>query len=334
MAVIARAQNSAFGLRPMNPFRDLRGVADLIAEAFADDLDQAGQNALRELRWLSRMKPVLWWMTTFNAEYSDFLTGFVWEEDGRIVGNVTVSQTSPGSQRWLISNVAVSRPYRGRGIARCLMDAALELVRECRGRVVTLQVRANNEPARHLYRSLNFCEVTGTVYMTLPYIPAVKRSVFPAEVRFRRRRFNYVDTLKAYQLACAATPPEVQKEWPVRRSRFQVGLDAQLAGLFARLLGGPASAFWVVEKEDRFVGMMNIYAGMFGQSHRLELFVDPQWRGKLEHPLISRALQYLQKWGAWGVQVRHPADHPEAVEVYRALGFQEEQTLIWMKREM
>jgi len=57
----------------MNPMRDLRGVADLIEAAFANDLDQSGQNALQELRWLSRMKPVLWWMVSANPDHTDFL---------------------------------------------------------------------------------------------------------------------------------------------------------------------------------------------------------------------------------------------------------------------
>ena len=133
MAVLAQSRKEHFGLRPMDPLKDLKGVADLIEEAFAADLDRSGQNALRELRWLSRLKPLLWWMITFNPEHGDFLSGFVWEEDNRVVGNITVNQSSPGSRRWLISNVAVAKEYRQRGIARGLMYAALELVNEYHG---------------------------------------------------------------------------------------------------------------------------------------------------------------------------------------------------------
>ncbi|MEM7344562.1 MAG: GNAT family N-acetyltransferase, partial [Chloroflexota bacterium] len=143
---MTHTRDEYFGLRPMDPLKDLGGVADLIEAAFADDLDSAGQNALRELRWLGRIKPVLWWMVYFSIDHTDFLSGFVWEENQTIVGNITVNRASVTSRRWLISNVAVAEPYRGRGIARSLMDAALELVKEYNGRSVSLQVRSDNPP--------------------------------------------------------------------------------------------------------------------------------------------------------------------------------------------
>ena len=43
------------GLRPMEPSRDLRQVAALIEEAFAGQLDPRGQEALRELKVMSRL---------------------------------------------------------------------------------------------------------------------------------------------------------------------------------------------------------------------------------------------------------------------------------------
>ena len=46
-----------------------------------------------------------------------YLTGFVWVEDGQVVGNVTLTQTPYVSNSWIISNVAIAQPYRGRGIA-------------------------------------------------------------------------------------------------------------------------------------------------------------------------------------------------------------------------
>jgi len=334
MAVIAHARRNLAGLRPMDPMRDLKGVADLIEEAFATDLDRSGQNALRELRWLSRLKPVLWWMVTFNPDHADFLSGFVWEEDKKIVGNITVNQTSPGSRRWLISNVAVAKEYRRRGIARGLMYAGLELVKECRGKSVVLQVRADNQAARELYEALKFKEIAGTAYLRLNRVPAVETHPLPPEVKLRPRRFDSFDARMAYSLANAATPTISQQEWPLRHSRFQLGYNEQLSNIFRLFIGGTACAYWVVEEEQRFVGLANIIAGVFGENHRFELIVDPDWRGRLEKPLISRMLQYLRPGRRRAVSVKHPTDHPEAIDAYKEFGFLEEQTLIWMKREM
>lgn len=338
MAVLTHSSTNYFGLRPMDPIKDLEGVADLIEEAFADDLDRSGQSALQELRWLSRLKPVLWWMVLFSSDYNDFLSGFVWEEGGQIVGNVTVNRTAPGSRRWLISNLAVAKNYRGRGIARGLMYASLELVKEYNGSSVSLQVRADNAPARHLYQSLHFKEISGTTYLRLKHIPKVNSlrelSSIPKGVLLRPRKFDNADARQAYQLASTATPLTVQKEWPLRQSRFRLTNQEHLNNFFRQLVGSGPSAYWVVEHHQHFIGTVNIQPGSLGKAHQIELVIHPEWRGYLEKPLISRALNYLYSWRNKSVTVKHPVDHPEAIEAYKEFGFQETQTLLWMKREM
>jgi ribosomal protein S18 acetylase RimI-like enzyme len=323
-----------FGLRPMDPMRDLRGVADLIEEAFADDLDQSGQSALQELRWLSRIKPVLWWMVYSNPEHTDFLSGFVWEEDKKIVGNITINRSSAGSRRWLISNLAVSKKYRRRGIARGLMYAALELVNEYNGSMVSLQVRADNESARQLYDDLQFKEISGSTHLVAAQVPAVTELPLPPAVVFRPRRFDMADAKEAYHLANVATPISVQKEWPIRQSQFRLGSGELVNNFIRQFQGGGPTAYWVVEDGQRFVASVDITPGTWRKKHEITLMVHPDWRGILERPLISRALAYLQPWPTRGIAIRQPVFHPEAIEAYKFLGLTEKQTLLWMKRDM
>ncbi|GAB4436204.1 MAG: hypothetical protein Kow0031_17930 [Anaerolineae bacterium] len=318
----------------MDPMRDLRGVADLIEEAFAEDLDHSGQSALQELRWLSRIKPVLWWMVYSNPEHTDFLSGFVWEEDRKIVGNITINRNGAGSRRWLISNLAVSRNYRRRGIARGLMYAALELVNEYSGSMVSLQVRADNESARRLYDDLQFKEISGNTQLWAATVPAVSDLPLPPAVVFRPRRFDMADAKEAYHLANVATPISVQKEWPIRQSQFRLSSSEHVNNFFRRFKGGGATAYWVVEDGQRFVATVDVQPATWRNKHQVSLTVHPDWRGVLERPLISRALAYLQPWAGRGISIRHPVYHPEAIEAYKALGLTEKQTLLWMKRDM
>jgi ribosomal protein S18 acetylase RimI-like enzyme len=322
------------GLRPMDPMRDLRGVADLIEEAFANDLDHSGQNALKELRWLSRLKPILWWMVYSNPDHTDFLSGFVWEEDRKIVGNITVNRSGTGAQRWLISNLAVSEKYRQRGIARGLMYAALELVKEYNGRIVSLQVRQDNEPARRLYETLNFKAISGTVHLRADVVPRAKQLPIPLAVKLRDRQLDMADAKAAYDLACAATPLMVQKEWPIRQRYFRLNSSEHINNVFRKLWGGGASEHWVVEDGQRFVAVTHVQPGGWGKNHKIDLTVHPDWRGILEQPLLNRALIYLYQWPQRAIEARHPTYHPEAITAYKTLGFQETQTLLWMKKEM
>jgi GNAT superfamily N-acetyltransferase len=322
----------------MDPMKDLGAVANLIEKSFANDLDRSGQSALRELRWLSRFKPILWWMDYFSADYTDFLSGFVWEEDGKLVGNVTINRTSVGSRRWLVSNLAVSEDYQGRGIGRSLMDASLELVKEYNGLSISLQVRADNLPAKRLYQSLGFKEISGTTHLQIGRVPRI-RGIYqlpqlPPGVRLRPHDFNSQDAGRAYDLASAATPPAAQKEWPLYRRNFQLGSQERINNFFRPLIGIGPSAHWVIEEGQRFVGLMNIQPGFFKQMHQLRLIVHPDWRGHLEKTVIGRALDYLYPWRNRGITIRHAADHIEAIEAYKEFGFHERQTLLWMKREM
>jgi GNAT superfamily N-acetyltransferase len=337
-AVLAHPRSEHFGLRPMDPMKDLGDVADLIEESFASDLDRSGQKALRELRWLSRFKPFLWWMVYFSVDHSDFLSGFVWEEDGKIVGNVTVNRTSVGSRRWLISNLAVLEDYQGRGIGRGLMDASLELIKEYNGLSVSLQVRADNVPATRLYQSLGFKEISGTTHLQIGHVPRVegiyKLPQLPKELILRPRNFDSRDARRAYDLANAATPPSTQKEWPLYRRTFRLGSQTQINNFFRRLMGQGSSSHWVVEDSQRFIGLIDIQPGVFRQMHRFRLIVHPDWRGYLEKLLIGRGLDYLYLWHHRGITVRHPVYHTEAIEAYKEFGFHEKQSLLWMKREM
>ncbi|MDA8346892.1 MAG: ribosomal protein S18-alanine N-acetyltransferase [Thermaerobacter sp.] len=58
-----------------------------------------------------------------------------------------------------ITNVAVHPDFRGRGVGRMLMQAAMDLARLSGGIRVTLEVRISNTIAQSLYESLGFHRV-------------------------------------------------------------------------------------------------------------------------------------------------------------------------------
>ncbi len=87
------------------------------------------------------------------------LSGFVWEEDGQLVGNLSlIPYFMRGRRRFLIANVAVHPDYRRRGIARSLTARGIDAARRRNADSVWLQVREDNPPAIELYRSLGFIE--------------------------------------------------------------------------------------------------------------------------------------------------------------------------------
>lgn len=334
-AVLAQGARNSNGLRPLEPSTDLRGVAALIEEAFAQDLDHMGRAALRELRAWSRLGPLLWWLEHFGGDFSDLLSGFVWEEDRRIVGNITVNRVSPGSLRWLISNVAVARDYRGRGIARALMDAAVAYVEECGGTSVSLQVRANNEPARHIYLSMGFKDISGSTQLRLDRVTPTPELPLPSPLTLRDHRFDGTDARRAYALARLAISARAQEHRPLRQNQFRLGVEDRIGDALRQLAGGGPGRHWVVERNDRdFVAVVDVRPGTWAGEHHVRLVVHPDFWGTLEPPLIGRALNYLARWPRRGATLEHPAEHAAGVEAFKSYGFREIRTHIWMKRDV
>ncbi len=96
-------------------------------------MDSSGRSALREMRTMARLSLGILPLALLNDLTVGISLGFVWEEDGRLVGNVSVYPAklprSVGSS-WIIANVGVHPLYQRRGIARKLMLRAMQMIRD------------------------------------------------------------------------------------------------------------------------------------------------------------------------------------------------------------
>ncbi len=148
--------------------RDLPAVANLLATAFAERLDEDGHAALRQLRRIARSRSAQRAYAAREIPGAP-LYGFVWEADGRIVGNVSLIPLEAKPKQYLIVNVAVHPAYRRRGIAAALMRATLQHARQRGAQAVWLQVETWNHGAIALYRALGFADCdTVTLWKAQP----------------------------------------------------------------------------------------------------------------------------------------------------------------------
>ena len=146
-------------LRPLNILRDLSQVADLVELCFANTMDHDGETYVRQMRRASHDEPWLRWAANAADTASVPLTGYVWEADGRIVGNTSlITFRHHGKRVNLLANVAVHPNYRHRGIARALTERALLHAREHKADDIWLHVRDDNPDAFTLYTDLGFHE--------------------------------------------------------------------------------------------------------------------------------------------------------------------------------
>jgi ribosomal-protein-alanine N-acetyltransferase len=313
-------------------------------EAFAGSLTRQSRETLREMKTMSHFGPFLWLLDRTSPEFHETSQGFVWVENGRIVGNVNVGKTAPYSVRWLISNVAVHPNYQGQGIAHHLVQAAIDLAREHDGEWVVLQVHTDNAPACKLYQSLGFEQITAVAELYLERTRPVAFTAVKGPSTILRqgsgqgpgqgfvlRRRNYSEWRKEYKLALAATSKEAQWLNPLRAPDFMVGLDQRLSRWLSNLFTGREERRLAVEDGDRFLATLTVQASRWRGHHSLELMIHPDYRGQLEEMLVAKALGILQDYPERDVVITHPANHREAIEALKLHGFIQKRTLAQMR---
>jgi ribosomal protein S18 acetylase RimI-like enzyme len=306
------------GLRPLDPRKDLNQVADLIEEAFTGELEPGGIAALRDLRMLSRMGPLVGLMARSDPYLEDVLGGFVWVEDDRVVGNVTIQRLDAYGSRWQVANVAVTKDYQGRGIGRALVQAALERIAERRGSWAVLQVRSDNPVAKGLYQQLGFENLTEDVMLQLDRLPP---EVAEAEPPAGLRPYRHDEWQARYTLESACRTELAQWWRPVRSHDFMQLAEGRLGEKVWELAGRNRMRRWAVQGEHGLAAWLSVDARRWQGMHRLSLAVHPSCRGQLETALVSFAMSFLAEYPRWPVRIEHQGEHRELVQTLEAAGF-------------
>ncbi len=157
-------------IRPLNVLRDLPAVADLIELCFSSTMDNDGQRYLSDMRRASHDDSFLSWASHLNETASLPMMGYIWEENGRIVGNSSlIPFRDRGRRIYLIANVATHPDYRRRGIGRALTERSMNQARAKNASAVWLHVRDDNPGAIQLYEGLGFQEIARrTAWYAIP----------------------------------------------------------------------------------------------------------------------------------------------------------------------
>lgn len=285
---------------------------------------------LREIRVLSRLGP-LNYLVTSGSDMGMF-SGYVWEQDGRVVGNVTVSRPTGHAHRWQISNVAVLDKYRGQGIGRRLMEAALDHVTRRGGRTAYLYVRDDNPSAMHLYLGLGFAEVDRSTELKLVLSPG-------------RRSGNGLQLLEPlqpsqghalFELVRRAEGPGRRWLYGIRRTRYVQAPDERLFQWFGSFLTGESESRWGFLEDGELHAALIVKSTRLWnrQPHRLHLWIHPNWRGRIEDSMAQDIVSLLGRRAPRPAHVSLPACEERAVDALLDAGFERVRTLIMVRREI
>jgi len=306
-------------LRPFDPGRDLAAVADLVELCFAETLDPDGRDYLAQMRSASRGSTL---QRAAQGWTNPALGGFVWVEEGAIVGNVSLIPHFYKTRRlYLIANVAVHPTLRRRGIARILTEKAIQYAREHLAPAVWLHVREENQAALNLYQSEGFIQrAVRTTWLGLPDSTPVEAPPGTRFVPLDRRSWHPVrDWLRR------SYPAEVTWYLPFRIENMQPGL---LGSVF-RFLNGANLRQWAILQERRMVAAATLQAAA-GHANLIWLAAPEQQNSEAVRALLEYARHHSP------VRRNLALDYPAQIyeDAIRAAGFNIQQTLVWMTKPL
>lgn len=336
MVSLSYSTNSAAGaMRPVNIRTDLAALADLIEIVFADSMDSSGRAAVSEMRALSRFGAGLPFLANLDEMTMGLSLGFVWVVDGRIVGNVSVYPANWPAELgsgWLIANVGTHPDFRGRGIARRLMEAALDMIRRRGGDCAVLQVDTENLTARRVYERLGFYYERGwTAWRrtTSARVPAPLRTY---DVYITRRQDSEWQAEYALaQLVRPAARGGLGWQRPLHPKYFRPSILRSI-GHWLTLRTHERLIIRDPHDTRRLLAALWLENSFGAASPQLTLLVHPDYQGLYDDALLNAA---LRRFAATPLLLEHPADDTAVLPVlehYRFVARKHYMVMRWNAR--
>jgi GNAT superfamily N-acetyltransferase len=294
-------------------------VADLIESSFSATLDPNGRRYLRQMRAMAAKKGLGRWSAMASNASIFSTTGFVWEEAGKVVGNLSlVPFLSKGRRIDLVANVAVYPEYRRRGIARALTLAGLEKSRGRHASATWLQVRQDNQAAIGLYTGLGFkARACRTTWIATP---GALRVDFEPDRWVTLRKSRHWSRQKAW--LDQNYPPALRWHFPLKMMAMRPGLGGALYRLFEEV----EINHWAVARERHLLGVLSW--------QRARGYADHLWLaapGTYEDQVLRTLIPHIRR----DRNLRRPLsldyEAGRAEETLRQAGFEPKATLVWME---
>lgn len=307
-------------LRRLDPHRDLQAAADLIDLCFGSQIDFDGREYLRIVREAAHNPMLVHWVRGCNETVSSPMFGYIWEEEGRLVGNTSlIPFFTPRGWIYLIANVAVHPDYRHRGIARQLTQAALRHIREQSVDAAWLQVRTDAPEAYHLYQNLGFQERARRITWNSIILPVDAHTAPTGTIQITSRRRT--DWALQETWLQQTYPSEITWNQPLPVERIRPKFSNWLINLFE----AQPMIHWAARSSQELLGVLTWEAGRL--TNQLYLAPGKKDRAQTIATLLQTARRSLDPLRP--LVLNFPAGDCE--EVFYNCGFIPDCTLIWME---
>jgi ribosomal protein S18 acetylase RimI-like enzyme len=310
--------------------QDLQAIADLATTSFQypenpewSIQEDEAEGLVNSIKNLQRLWPLINLLKIFSPTLRDIFIGHIWEEEGNPAGLVII-QRRGSTDKWYIGTVAVHPDFRRRGIARKLVEASLDLMRNRGGKIALLDVISGNLPAYNLYKDIGFEHFSSNIDLersskAYPEEPTLPEGYYQDKLKFS-------DWQSRYQLEERIIPEHITRYEPVEIGRFKRSWAIRLIiPLFIRAQGVRMLDFIIKLKESgQVVGRANIdLRTRSGGRHSVLVRLDPNYAhltGYIFDFLLHQATQSKREHFT---ETTIPQWQPHLIEAAKDAGFEE-----------
>jgi len=284
-------------LRPLKLRKDFDKLVSLLDIVFAEEISGRGMDVRQELSQYKRLMPLIKVLSIFSKTFRYSFDGYVYENPKEeIIASVNVS----GLYNWEISMVATHPNYRRRGLARNLVNKAIQHAKKNGAKICILDVRAENEPAYSLYRSIGFIHYDSSTELKLTPEKlkdlTPPKTIFPEGYKLTKMKSSKEMREAQYELALRETPEEVQLFSPIKKQRYQDSKIKLVLRPIVKKIIPVSPTKWVIEGNSDLVGVIDLMVSRSKKNtHRLMLNIDPVHRQYLVKPMLTYALHKLKE---------------------------------------
>jgi ribosomal protein S18 acetylase RimI-like enzyme len=310
------------GVRPVDPQRDAPAIIDLIALGFENELDPQGQKMLAQMRQVAQRR-MLSPLGLTDLEPA----GFVWVEEERIVGNLSLRYALPSRSRGqMIGNVVVHPEYRGMGIGRAMVEAAISAARQQGARWIGLEVREDNPVACGLYTHFGFEAVGRQLHLVRP-----ANVTWPngTEIALAWRSSKPKDRLLWMRLADEIYSRRQKWVLEIRPNEYNYGGFERKLDLW---FSGEHEEAWMYDETEARLAL-RVKTDKRSRFHVWDILAHPQTGEAGARAIVAQALHATRRFAPWPV-IALVADQAALVQALYDVGFKLHRPLVQMVLEL
>jgi ribosomal protein S18 acetylase RimI-like enzyme len=235
------------------------------------------EGLLGAIKSYRRVWPLMKFFQIFSPPLRDLMIGQIGEEEDQPAGLILM-QRRGATDNWIITTVGVLPQFRRRGIARKMVLAGLDMIRDRGGKIVFLGVISGNLPAYSLYKEVGFERYSSDIQYE--FKPSTSAPCPELPKGYVLESLSPTDWKVPYDLEKRVAPVSIQTYEPIDIGRYKRSIILHmLIKVFDMAQGIHTSRFCIRRNETGQVVARGVFEirSRSGGRHNLFQRLDPDY---------------------------------------------------------